>query len=383
MGALKRMHPVESIALTVLFGVAICLPVVKQFVAGEPDTSAIEMHRQAPAPTFDWKRSMKELPQQIDAWFDSHFGFRYFLLQADAALRAECFGESDRVVVGKRGWLFLKIEPPLFTQSLDAPALDAWKNYLETRRRWLARRGIQYLFVVAADKDSVYPEYLPRSAGPPPAELPVDQLIRHLRETHSPVEVLSLRDALLAAKTREIQRLYCKQDTHWNSVGAFYGYKAIMDRLAPLLPSLKPKSRGDYRLVHGSDGGYDLLHIGGLPAWMQAKGPQLVPVSPADVHKRWLTATESGLNPFRMELAHPGNLPTAVIDHDSFTMVMVPYLSQSFSRITYLAAGNNPAVTEKVIMDTVLQEKPDVFIEERIQRAMPAIPDAKTVFQEP
>src|SRR5579862_5989784 len=136
---------------------------------------------------------------------------------------------------------FLKFDPPLSERVLNGEGLATWKSYLEHRQQWLSAKGIKFLFVVAPDKESVYPEFLPPTIKSTSAQLAVDQLARYLRETHSSVDLLSLREPLLDARTREQERLYYKQDSHWNSLGAYYGYEAIIRRLSQWFPTLKAK----------------------------------------------------------------------------------------------------------------------------------------------
>lgn len=376
-----KLHPLEAAALAVLFSAAISLPLVKWLVTGEPDTSPRENRTLAPRPVFagKWKYMLVYVPQQCDAWFADHFGLRSQLLQAGSVLSTDWFRYSSHALVGKDGWFFYKVTPPVFVESLSDKTLEKWKNYLENRQQWLAARGIKYLFVVPADKDSIYPEFLPPTAGQPPATLPVDQLARYLAETHSTVKILSLRQPLLDAKKIEGNRLFYKQDGHWNSVGAFYGYQAIIRRLSEWFPALKPESRSAYRVIFAREQKRDVAHMAGLPESAAVEGPVLQSLSPVPFHFETEQGPTFGVSPFATVLQNPAGLPRAVMAGDSFSRALMPYLSLNFSRITYLSpeyALPLHGATAKILAD----DKPDVFIEERIQRFLPDVPGVWNVF---
>ena len=389
MSAPPRIHPFEAAALAVLFAAAISLPIIKQRFVGEMDTSSIENRMAAMKPVFAGfgKRSLKLQLQKFDAWYNDHFGFRYQLVNLGSRINIKWFGISQHAMIGKNQWLYLKLDPdpPLFTQSLSNPDLAKWKNYLEHRKLWLAAMGIKYLFVVPPEKDSIYPEFLPSTCRLPPKELPVDQLVRYLRETHSSVDILSLREPLLAAKPREQEPLYYKQDTHWNTLGGFYGYEAIIHHLAREFPSLKAKARADYRLTIERDRNKrDIAILAGAMDFPALSGPVLQPLFPESVQRVELqvpgfASPPPMTPPFMTQARNPGNQPRAVMMRDSFTIALAPYLSESFSSITYFWSTGSKE-NEKAMADYVLKEKPDIFIEERVQRFIRAVPDESLMF---
>src|SRR5207249_2328864 len=96
---------------------------------------------------------------------------------------------SPHVVLGKRGWYFYIANPvgndfPAI-MPLSREGLEAWQHLLEARRDWLARHGSRYLFVIAPDKQSIYPDFLPQSLRRRArARSRLDQLVEHL-QAHS------------------------------------------------------------------------------------------------------------------------------------------------------------------------------------------------------
>jgi alginate O-acetyltransferase complex protein AlgJ len=393
MDAPSKLYPFETAVLAVLFAAAICLPLARQLTVGEADISALEKRQLAPAPDFSlsskllvtghWISLVKFLPQEIGDYFRDHFGFRRLLLTLNATICSKWLHYSHWAVIGRDGWLFYKINPPLFTQSLSNADLESWTSYLEHRQRWLAARGIKYLFVVAPEKDSIYQEFFPITSRPRPAVMPVDQLIQRLRETSSGVDILYLREPLLAAKKQEREPLYYKQDGHWNSLGAFYGYEAIMRHLANTFPALEAKSRTDYRLVIAKDDKRDIAFQAGLWDTPALQGPVLQPLTPGSARAQDLSLPAFHIDPLRTWMQDHAGLPRAVMLRDSFAIGLAPYLSESFSRITYFWPSVSNSITleqEKTLADTILAEKPDIFIEEHVERFLAQAPDETIVF---
>ena len=385
MAGPPKIHALESLVLAALFAVGICLPVAWQFTVGERDFTSVEKRQPAPFPAFsgNWKLLVKFFPQELDNYFSDHFGLRRLLLKANGFISLHWFHVSNWVIVGNNDWLFYKIYPPLFYHTLDAPKFAQWKSYIGGRQRWLAARGVKYLFVITPEKACIYPEFLPLSAGRRPAELASDQLVRYIRENVPGVNIIYLRESLLAAKKLEHEPLYYKQDTHWNSLGAYYGYEEIIRNLANWYPVLRPKPRSGYSMGLAPDHMRDLAAQAGISDSPALSGPVLQPLTPSRTETYRLPPLGfTGLY-FATQAKNPPNLPRAVMLRDSFTIALAPYLSEHFSRITYFWPSLDLHIKldqEKIMAATVVKDKADVFIEEHVERFLIDPPNDKIVF---
>jgi len=85
------------------------------------------------------------------------------------------------------------------------------------------------LLVIAADKTSIYPEFLPNYIKVSNKNHRIDKFIKILRKKSADFPLLDLRPILLEAKKNEI--IYHETDTHWNARGAHYGYVEIMKKI--------------------------------------------------------------------------------------------------------------------------------------------------------
>ena len=166
------------------------------------------------------------------ALFNDEFGFRKGLIRLHAITRFKLFGiaSNDKVLLGKQGWFYMgkyfdSIEYARHQRPFSEHELQSWKQILERRRDALRKRGIHYIFAVAPNKESIYPEYLPGWYTRVTRQSRLDQLLQYMRE-HSDVKIIDLRTPLLAAK--KSTPLFYKTDSHWNAYGACAGCESII-----------------------------------------------------------------------------------------------------------------------------------------------------------
>ncbi len=163
------------------------------------------------------------------AYFDSRFAFRQELITANAALTAAVFRESasDEVLLGQDGWLYYRDTLRDFEGSDPMTARQLWgaAHTLALIREYAESQGAHFLFTVAPNKNTLYPEYMPgqyeRGAGPSDLE----------RLT----ELLSEEDVpccdLVSALSNSDEILYYQTDSHWTGYGSALAHDALMQQL--------------------------------------------------------------------------------------------------------------------------------------------------------
>jgi len=182
-------------------------------------------------------------------YFEDHFSFRNRLIGWHSALLWYGLHTSSSKHRDRReGRLDVyaddgSLEDYVQDQPFTAEELETWRLTLEHSRDWLAHRGTKFLFVVAPDKQMIYPERMPPALVRLREEYRADQLIAYL-QAHSSVHVLDLRPAVRAAKGGEI--LYHRHDTHWNDRGALVAEMRIAEELRGWFPAIRPLGRGDF-----------------------------------------------------------------------------------------------------------------------------------------
>lgn len=363
----RRIGKLRSGSLIVLFLGVLWLPLAGMYL-DRADQGKHDLRKLAEWPAFRFTtRCLKEFPHLFELYFSDHFGYRDRLIAWSNRLKLGVLkvSSSPNVLIGRDGWCYF-VEPTLplckagpFTDE----QLETIRETLELRQQWLAQRGCRYLFFVAPDKQTIYPEHLPTRTIPHPRVSRLDQLVSYLR-THSTVPILDVREELRAAKKRE--QLYFKLDTHWNDRAAFIAYQALGLRLAQWFPGCRPVPRSAFRETVGRRD-CDLALLLGGNVTPDEESLDLTPISPRRAH---LVAPPPRLEhgcylhflPFATEQDN-SRLPRVVIFHDSFFLAVAPFVAEHFSRAAfYWDDLFHPEVVER--------EKPAVVVQELIERKL-------------
>lgn len=366
----QRRRRTSDLCLIVAFFVLLWLPTLDSLFY--LDRAPTPNEKRLPNVFPKWSEpevSPKAYLAGLEAWFNDHFGFRKRLIRLHSKWKRDIFKDSSLadVIVGRDGWLFYgggrMIDNHRGTSLLSTNDLRAWQELLEARRDWLARRGIRYLFVVAPNKESIYPEQLPEWLATPGSTRKLDQFITHLR-AHSTVEVLDLRPPLLEAK--RAGRVYLLTDSHWNARGAFAGYQALLRAIGRQLPGVEPLPLQAFEQTTEDAGGGDLANMLGQERTIKERGViRLVPkppLAPLEV----LDATAPDPKGFTHERRPrftecSGQRHRIVLFRDSFASAWQKMLGLNFSRALYVWQPHwNTSVIER--------ERPDMVIDEMLER---------------
>jgi hypothetical protein len=364
------MAKLSQLLLLVAFISAIWLPLLDNLIGLDTAKASTEKRILAPFPEFPG--DLFRYPEAFEAFYNDHFGFRNRLIFLNNLVLWKAFGDSasNRVIVGEGNWLFYKGRRVIeYHRGLDPftfEELEAWRTVLEERRDWLGERGIEYAVFFAANKHSIYPEHLPGTIRPVSEVRRLDQLLAHMVE-RSDVRLIDVRPALLKAKAEE--RLYHWTDSHWNDLGAYHAYRAVMERLAGLGEAYRPIARTAYVFSSEETQGRDLALILGLQEVIREVQLRLKPVKPRSIRRvrdgvlaSFHDHPSETLKPFATVQRNPG-LPKAVFFRDSFFTMLVPFFAPHFSRsVYYWQYEFDPAVIE--------HEKPDIVIHEILEREL-------------
>jgi len=315
-------------------------------------------------PLLNSPGSLKEL--------DRNFWQREQLVQSWITFRIR--GLGDRVIstvyAANDHWLVFIGENSTDDYQNTLPVTDAdlaaIQQNLDNIYEYCESRGVTFLFVVAPNKNTIYPEYMP-------AEIPVlgkqsllDRLVEAQRASGK-APILDLRPALLAAK-RERQ-VFFSNDTHWNYYGAWIGYQEIMRSLQKDFPALQPHPLDDYQEVsrgeYQGDMGYLTGHIS-----LDEKSYQLKPEF-LRTRYHW-EATGFGADLVSVHYQPSADLPKMVMYRDSFGIALIPYLSNHFRQATYLTTYRvDTNFLDVVDPDIIIFEITERFLNKLIDPAMP------------
>ncbi len=212
-----------KIVYTVLVCTVLALPLLLLPVA---KSSAAEKRALAAFPTLVDENGVNgAFTTQLDTWMSEHFPFRSEWISANNYWKAALFATSDeqQVIVGKEDWLyFADTLPDYFGENgLSDTALGQIRTTLSLMNEAVTAAGGRFVFAVAPNKNTVYPAYMPARYQKATAPGNLERLTALLQgETY-------FADLLAALQPGE-ELLYHQRDTHWNTLGALMGYRAMM-----------------------------------------------------------------------------------------------------------------------------------------------------------
>lgn len=386
----SQARVIADIAIIVIFVAAIGLPLL-DMVLGIDTTPSSENRELAPVPGAikaltqsdkGWsdrisgaKKHLGALPREVKLYTGDHFGFRNFLIRQHGEFKFNLLGVSSthHVLLGKHDqstaddpagqWLYFNryrvIDHYRATDLFNDEELEQWRLVLEQRQQWLAAKGIRYLVLIAPNKHSIYPEYLPDEINRVGERTRTDQLMAYLSE-HSNIEVIDSRPLLLKARKEQPDlRLFHRTDTHWNEVGAFLAYEAMAGRLADWFPAIKPMNWNDLTLRRSIEPAGDLSRLMGIQNRFKEHHLNLDP-NPPRVARVQRDQFEE--NRVESTLENP-ELPKLLLFRDSFGAALMPLLAQHFESATFIWTDQfNPRAVEET--------KPNVVISEMLERLL-------------
>lgn len=197
--------------------------------------------RWLPELTIDEQRTLAAPPsmahpdrylQQANSWFSDHFGFRALLIRLKATVDYSLFRVSDKVHVGRDGYLFYRS-----TLDVEKPAVDAYLGtheaaVVEGVRRYaeaLQQKGIGMVMVVNLLGDRFLPDKLPASVAERPPLRRIDSLLDKLKQVPNVTFIDSTAILKEVEKTRPI---FHRTDFHWNDPAAYPVAKGVVDAMS-------------------------------------------------------------------------------------------------------------------------------------------------------
>ena len=372
---IRGLYKLDSIVIIFIFCASIYTPFIVGLIEKDIEVSRIEKRKLSSRPGIPHTiKDVVEYPQQFNTYFTDHFGFRqwFYKRYIRLMLKVDRDSASSDVTFGQDGWMFLGTLKPGYNRY-DDPMGDAINVNLYSQKQleefarsimaiknWLKDRGIEYIYVIAPSKHTIYFEKMPvyiKKYGDISA---TDQLTEYLLK-HTDVRVLDLRQALIEKKNSK--QLFYKTDTHWNHNGANVAQYEIMKEIESIFPGkIKSSILKDNEYFSYDKKSTDLAsfaNIGNvLEEGLKPKFKESCSLRKEPVDAKWN-------DPVTMTC--DGQKLTAVIFRDSFFAYLKPYFERKFKRSTYIWKRLNRRDLEKY----VAQEKPDIIIDEVVERIFP------------
>lgn len=313
---------------------------------------------------------MKQFKNEFDAYTKDNFGFRSTLVHLHSKWNYKFFKQasSKLVIIGKNNWLFYAGDD----SDLDLDGLshftevekEDWDATIKQRAQWLAQQGIIYRFVIAPNKQSVYPEYLPNNYR----QRSESRLSNLQAKINNNPYIINLLPKLLEQKSRSNIPLFYQFDSHWNLIAAYHAYVEIIHSLTPkyekdniqltnLEFTVTSRTPGDLSKMIS----LDLNENNWTPLTKPNQCDTHIPIEiPAQIDNRTFSSESSYAS--RCE----SKQKKILIFGDSFSDYLAFYLLPNFNQVINIKSRPD----NYSFMLWILQEKPDIVIEERIERGL-------------
>ena len=256
-----------------------------------------------------------EYLSQIQDYAGDNFFLRQDMITAWSALNAKVLGSSitEDVVLGSDGWLYFADTLPDYAglaPMTEREIFSAARN-LALISEYCGSQGAEFLFTVAPNKNSLYPEHMP-AVPRNDSRSNADRLAESLaREGVGCLDLFSLFRG-------QAETLYFKTDSHWNGKGAALAADAVNEALGrssnyfdgPFTP--EERHKGDL---------YDMLYPAG-----DGLESDLVYGETLDFSYDAPIRSAENLT----IMTHGGGEGSLVMFRDSFGNNLYPYLADSF-----------------------------------------------------
>lgn len=248
------MRKTWSALFILLFFCACAVPGLGMIVFGESQPAANEVLSPKPVlknPDGSWNL---EVMSDAADYFGDHFAFRQELITADSILKAKLFHTSsqEQVALGKDDWLFYAETLEDYTGAdclTDRQAYSIGRS-LALAQAYVESKGAAFLFTVAPNKISLYPQFAQGDLSP--GEITGAGQVKDALA----LEGVPYGDLFEAFENQE-EILYHKLDSHWTYRGAALAHDTLLANLG--LSGDDFSKEGSYQATHKGDL-YEMLY---------------------------------------------------------------------------------------------------------------------------
>ncbi|MEM7372839.1 MAG: hypothetical protein AAF587_29730 [Bacteroidota bacterium] len=351
------------------FVLLLVLPSLEGSLHVLPTFENTENRKLADFPSLDSSHQLLAFPTGFDTWYQDHFPLRNQFLRSHQRLQTFGFQKSGtgRVIMGQKEWLYSGASDWVFLHGggkFSQQELQQLANGLAHREKALRAQNCHYYLVIIPNKLSAYPEYVPPYLQDLDIETRTDQVVEHL-QNESSLKMLDLRPILQASKDKYPGNyIYYKHDSHWNFVGAFIGYEAIMEMLQQDFPEMQALPFATFGWESQVVRQGDYARMMGFP--------KSFPDTIFDAVDKWQFVTKAPKVPYRVpkdvpykpnyERVYTACAPTGhrmVLLRDSFGSFLMPFLSAHFDRSVYIFDSWKYRYKKEIVE----QEQPTVYID--------------------
>ena len=356
---------IRDIIISFGFVLILVFPAIQIFLPIVPQMENTENRKLADKPVLN-PDYLDPYPAEYEKYYNDHFSLRNQLVKLKSNLIANALQKSpmpDKVIFGKDGWLFLvdkELQEYRGTNLMKQNDIDKIADEMVRRKEYLEKTNSKLYVVVAPIKYSIYPEYLPRYVDRINKISRTDQIVVALKEKG--INILDLRPVEINAKHNNL--LYYKTDNHWNDIGAFYAYEAMIKLIKKDFNKVPVLSIDDFdiekKVIKGKNTAQMLNMVDDFED-IDFIFKQKVPSKAKKVTKVGYPMPKTFPYKWVFEMDYEtgiDSLPKLLFIRDSFGKAVIPFMNQSFNRSVFIFDNWNYKSNEHIIEN----EHPDIVV---------------------
>ena len=304
--------------------------------------------------------NIKEKTLQFEDKLKYKINLRNSLIQWNSKLKYRLFKSSintNQAVIGKNDWVYYSnksdkiVDSYTHQNNYTEEELSEFITALEQRHQMLNNKGIQFCQAVWPNKSTIYPEHMPARYRNQKKDQPSRMSEFYEAMQESEVPLVDMRETFRTIKDTSL--IYLKHDTHWNDLGAYYAYSALMKQLG-----IEPYPLSDFKLTWKSRAKGDLLSLIGL--CNATTITEMEPILEYKGDKSVEIIERQGETGPLYRCVNAEQNKTLLMFRDSFGSALRPYLSLHFRASYYPWKKYNPGMVNRI--------KPDIVICASVER---------------
>ena len=338
-----------STIFMIIFLVLLLIPSVGMLVFG-PSESENGEELVMPAIYSEEEGFNRDYLQELSDIFEQRFAFRKQLVTAYSFISEKVFGTSAQsgVIVGNDGWLFFNdtLADYQRTNILNGRQMHNAVRHLELINEYCESNGIDFIFVIAPNKNTLYPEHMPYYLIQGEGQTNRQMLFDLLSETEIDYIDFGTYDTF----TDPDAVYYFRRDSHWNNMGA-----AIVSNAVLSAGNIEHHNYvyDEYTFIEDHNGDLDqMIH------------PSSV-VPEADVYFNnmpvftYVNEIESNFDPRIYTTA--GGTGSLLMYRDSFGSSLLPFMAEPFET-AFFSRSNSCQIND------FTSNAPDILVIEKAER---------------
>lgn len=309
----------------------------------------------------------REYLSDLGTYFNDHFAFRNYLVDADSRIQSGVFGESnvDTVLVGTDGWLYYTatLDNYLGQNRMSERTISNCTHNMKLFQDYVEAQGAEFVLAIPPNKNSLYGDNMPYYDS-------------YRVSDGSDMDIMSAKFAeaginyadLFTLLKEQSDTMYLKRDSHWNNMGALLAYNCILDTAG-----IEHNNYETANFIRKKDYTGDLnsmiYPVSSKPEWDMY-------LDDSTWTYAYTTDTKS-VEDSEIRTACDQADGKLLMYRDSFGNTLLPYMANAFGQGSF---SKNIPYNISSDMET---DKPDVVVVEKVERNIREFASDPAVFQGP